>query len=81
MESTPTAPVSVTRSYYDILGVSNTASTADINEAYESLAYGQKEVDAKDMAAYHEATKVRKRAMDGWRCCTCCLDMLVMTSV
>ena len=53
-----TAPVSVTRSYYDILGVPNTASIADINEAYESLAYGQKEVDDKDMAAYHEATKV-----------------------
>ena len=46
------------RSYYDILGVANTASMEEINEAYEKLAYGQKEADDKDMAAYHEATKV-----------------------
>jgi DnaJ-class molecular chaperone len=54
--------VSMSRSYYDILGVSNSASTTDINEAYESLAYahngGQKELGEKDMEAYHNITKV-----------------------
>ena len=58
MEKTTSAPVSMTRSYYDILGVSNTASKAEISEAYESLAYGQKEVAEKDMEAYHNATMV-----------------------
>mmetsp|Transcript_15081 Transcript_15081/g.24989 ORF Transcript_15081/g.24989 Transcript_15081/m.24989 type:complete len:434 (-) Transcript_15081:797-2098(-) len=62
--STQSAPVSVSRSYYDILGVPNTASTAEISEAYESLAYGQKELEDKDIEAYREATKAYQTLSD-----------------
>ena len=58
MENSSPTPRASIRSYYDILGVSNTASIADINDAYESLAYGQKDIEDKDIEAYHEATKV-----------------------
>jgi hypothetical protein len=50
------------------LGVPSTASSSDINEAYESLAYGQKEVEDKDMEAYHEATKVSENKVENVLC-------------
>jgi hypothetical protein len=67
-KAAPSAPKSGTRSYYDILGVPSTASSSDINEAYESLAYGQKEVEDKDMEAYHEATKVSENKVGNVLC-------------
>lgn len=63
-QSNSSIAVKMGRSYYDILGVSTTASNVEINEAYERLAYGQKQLDDRDMELYHEATKAYQTLMD-----------------
>lgn len=59
---------SKSRSFYDILGISSSATSADINDAYESIAYahrkGQQELCDRDMQEFHVATKAYQTLID-----------------